>query len=134
MNYLLKIICLSLLVSLIYSVLSCDSEDDPKDVEVNIVRTFTTTLRTGEDSFGIARNDRQANVRYTVENTGANTVHGWKIFFYVSVENGPQLDAKGSAAYTLEPGEKSSEKIASGRIPAGSGNTTGATLNHIEAN
>ena len=71
---------------------------------------------------------------FTVENTGANTVHGWKIFFYVSLENGPQLDAKGSAAYTLEPGEISSEKIASGRIPAGSGNTTGATLNHIEAN
>lgn len=131
-----KILLTFLVMSnLIIFVISCNNEEDSyKDIEVTIIRTFNTTLQTGEDAFGIDKNVRQANVRYTVENTGAETVHGWKIYFNVFMENGPQLEAKGYVASTLEPGEISSEKLASGYIQVSSGNAQGAKLKFIEVN
>ena len=133
MQTIIKLVKASLILNIIIFFVSCEDNIENKEAEVSIIRIFTSALQTGVDAYGILRNEKQANVRYTIKNIGTKTITGWKIYFYVSLENGPQMSVGGRAAYTLDPGEISSEKLVTDRITSGNGNVTSATLNLIEA-
>jgi magnesium-transporting ATPase (P-type) len=105
-------------------VVTCSESDYYEDVEVTIVSTFTTTLSNSVS--------QRANVRYTIKNTGTKTINGWKVFFSVYLQRGPQFTAYDYVYYTLEPGKISSAQITKVLIPSYYEKASGAFLRHIE--
>jgi len=112
---------------------SCEDKIEFKDGEVSIITTFNSTGYNGIVSNYHHKNEKYANVVYTIHNTGDNTIIGWKVYFNVSLERGSPVTVGGKYTGTIEPGETSSEKVARGLITTESGNAVSSTLKLFEA-
>ena len=133
MNIRFKNIILSIVLLLCFLILSsCEDKIENKEVEVTIIRVFNTGRHSPQGDSG--PNDihiKRANVRYIVKNIDTETITGWKVYFNVATDVGPQMSVGGRFACTLEPGETSNEKIASSIISAGTGDPISATVDLV---
>jgi len=112
---------------LVFLMTSCD-ESEPQIVEIDVLSTITEKRSKPNES----EITKIAVVKYCVKNVGSITIHGWKVFFNIHVERGPQITAHESIYYTLTPEEISDTQIIKAIIPDYYENATGATLKHIE--
>ncbi|MCK4904068.1 MAG: hypothetical protein V3W20_08370 [Candidatus Neomarinimicrobiota bacterium] len=127
----MKIRFFLILIVLLYLfcfVVTCSEADTYEEVEVNIV-SIITEARVAPYETDVKN---IAVIQYTIKNTGTKTIYGWKVFFNVSLQRGPQLTTYDRIYYILEPGEISSTQIAEVLIPSYYEKATGAHLNHIE--
>jgi len=130
----MNILRVVILLIICISVQSCEDKIEKKDVEVTIIRTFTTGRSDPQgDSSNNSSYQKYANVRYTINNIDSDTITGWKIYFNVATDEGFQINIGGRYAGIVEPGETSAEKIAKDVMTAGTGNAVSATLKMVEA-
>ena len=130
MNYLVKFIFRILFLSLISIIItSCETDDSSViDVYVNVLST-TNEVRTPPNE---SEGTNHAIVQYTIKNISVRTINGWKIFFNIHLERGPQITGYESRYYILEPGEISSAQTVEVLIPEYYDKAISATLDHIK--
>lgn len=114
-----SIIVLIFLILISITIISCSEDNCYEDIEFTIVSTKQI-------------NSQIAQIRYTVENTGTIPIHGWKVFFSVHLERGPQLTASESTYYILDPAEISPVRKINVRIPEYYENVRSASVKHFE--
>lgn len=121
-------IVLILLLFLIFIFIMGCEDHEQKEIEINV--ESTNTERRSEP--GEADITKFAIIEYSAKNMSTKTINGWKVFFNVHLERGPQLTAYESIYYILEPNAVSKTRAVECMIPDYYENAYQATVRHIE--
>ncbi|MCJ7801568.1 MAG: hypothetical protein MUP82_04340 [Candidatus Marinimicrobia bacterium] len=121
-----RVLILLLLVTIIF-VMGCEDHEQ-KEIEIDVVSTNTERrCEPGETDI-----TKFAIIEYSAKNMSTKTINGWKVFFNVHLEYGPQLTAYESIYCVLEPNAVSKTRAVECMIPDYYENAYQATVRHVE--